>query len=364
MISTKVLFLTILVYTTIVLLLFRYDPTGHFELGDATMVAMTMLGIGIIFMLIVMSLKHSIYLGSFALTKQNFKSIAKVGSIVVAAVLIFIGLIFLMFHFTKNPPHSRAFFTVFNILIFTTTILLLLYLVKDYRFENPYLRFIQNVILYIPCLVYDFIDWVKYQYSITTSTAYIILGIDLLLIASSQMWNKLRSFLKHRTNADGLLLEGPVYLNTKHKLGTFEDMKKIMKNKNFSYRYGVSFDIYINPQPPNTSAAYGEYTTLFDYGGKPTLLYKADENKLKIQVKINETETKNIYLGTDMKLQKWNKFLINYDGGTLDIFLNDKLISSTGSIAPYMTLDIVSVGQNNGINGGIRDVIYFRNPVV
>ena len=81
-------------------------------------------------------------------------------------------------------------------------------------------------------------------------------------------------------------------------------------------------------------------------------------------MKINDEETKNIYLGKDMKLQKWNKFLINYDGGTLDIFLNDKLISSSGSIAPYMTLDVVSVGENNGINGGIRDVVYFRDPVV
>ena len=65
-----------------------------------------------------------------------------------------------------------------------------------------------------------------------------------------------------------------------------------------------------------------------------------------------------------MKLQKWNKFLINYDGGTLDIFLNDKLLSSSSSIAPYMTLDVVSVGANNGINGGIRNVVYFRNPVI
>jgi hypothetical protein len=81
-------------------------------------------------------------------------------------------------------------------------------------------------------------------------------------------------------------------------------------------------------------------------------------------VKINENEVKDIYLGNDMRLQRWNKFLINYDGGTLDVFLNDKLISSSSSIAPYMTLDLVSVGQNHGINGGIRDVVYFRNPVV
>jgi hypothetical protein len=93
-------------------------------------------------------------------------------------------------------------------------------------------------------------------------------------------------------------------------------------------------------------------------------MYKADENKLKIQVKINEDEIKNIYLGTDLKLQKWNHFIINYDGGTLDVFLNDKLISSSSSIAPYMTLDAVSVGDKNGIHGAIKDVVYFRKPVI
>ena len=311
-----------------------------------------------------MSLKHDILFNSFSLGGRNLWSITKMSLVIISTIALFIGLIFFIFHFVKNPPQTRAFFTVFNILIFTTTILFLLYLIKDYKFENPYLRLIKSLILYVPCLIYDLIDWAKYQYSITTSTAYIILLVDVVFILMSYLWNKLRTYMKHNTQADGLLLEGPVYLNKKHVLGTFEEMKATIGNKNFSYNYGISFDIYINPQPPNTSAAYSEYTTLFDYGGKPTLLYKADENKLKIQVKMNDDETKNIYLGTDIMFQKWNKFLINYDGGTLDVFLNDKLISSTGSLAPYMTLDVVTVGKNNGINGGIRDVIYFRQPVV
>jgi hypothetical protein len=218
--------------------------------------------------------------------------------------------------------------------------------------------------MYIPCLVYDFIDYMKYQYSITTPTAYIILAVDIAFIVMSYLWDKIKMWY-HNPHVEGkVLLKGPIYLNEKTTIANFEDLKVVRKNKNFSYHYGVSFSVYINPQPPSTSVAYTEYSTLFDYGGKPTLLYKAHDNKLKIQVKINDNETKDIYLGDDMKLQRWNKFLINYDGGTLDVFLNDKLISSSSSIAPYMTLDLVSVGQNNGINGGIRDVVYFRNPVV
>ena len=283
---------------------------------------------------------------------------------ILGVMFIFIISIFGIFSFVKNPPVSKAFFTIFNVIIFSITLLLLLYIIKDYHFTNKYLHLIKSVIYYIPCLIYDFIDWAKYQYSITTPTSLIILGIDIAVIIVNGLWNKLKIFYQHNKNSDNILLEGPVYLNEKHNLGTFEDMKVAMKNKNYSYRYSLSFWIYINPQPPSTSAAYSEYTTLFDYGGKPTLLYKADDNQLKIQVVLNDEDTKNIYLGNDMKLQKWNHFIINYDGGTLDIILNDKLISSSGSIAPYMTLDIVSVGHNHGINGGIRDVVYFRNPVI
>ena len=346
------------------ILLFRYDPSGTFEMSNATSVATVFFGLGVIYLLLMMSFKNDVLFEYVGLSGRNLWSILKMSLIIIVTLMTFIGILALIFHFVKNPPQSRAFFTIMNILIFSTSILFFLYLLKDYHFESPYLQLLQNVILYIPCLFYDLIDWAKEQYKITTPTAYIILAIDFVFILINYLWHKIKIYYEHHQKEGGLLLEGPVFLNKKEILGTFENMMEIKANKPISYHYGLSFKIYINPQPPNTSAAYNEYCTLFDYGGKPTLLYKADENKLKIQVKINDNETKNIYLGNDMKLQKWNHFIINYDGGTLDVILNGKLISSTGSIAPYITLDVVSVGHQNGINGGIRDVVYFRKPVV
>lgn len=364
MISTKTLILALLVYLTASIILFRFDYKGNFNLGSSATVALTVMGMGVLFLMILMSFKSDIIFDYFGLNLRNIWSIVKVSTIIIAILLGFILLMFSIFSAVKEPPTSKAFFTIFNTVIFVATMLFALYFVKDYHFQNPFMRLIRNVILYIPCLIYDFIDYAKEQYKITTPTAYIILAIDIGLIILNSLWGKMKTWYMHFKSPHGLLLEGPVYLNKKRILGNFEQMKEAKGNQNFSYHYGLGFDIYINPQPPNTSAAYTEYTQLFDYGGKPTLYYKADENKLKVQVRLNENETKEIYLGDDMKLQKWNKFLINYDRGTLDIFLNDKLLSSSGSIAPYMTLDVVSVGENNGINGGIRNVVYFRNPVV
>ena len=53
--------------------------------------------------------------------------------------------------------------------------------------------------------------------------------------------------------------------------------------------------------------------------------------------------------------------MINYDRGTLDVFVNNKLVSSMKNIVPYMKYDQITIGQEPGINGGITDVIYYSD---
>ena len=57
--------------------------------------------------------------------------------------------------------------------------------------------------------------------------------------------------------------------------------------------------------------------------------------------------------------QKWNNFVFNYSGGTLDIFINGKLVSSNINITPVMYYDKMTAGATNGIYGGIRDIVYY-----
>jgi hypothetical protein len=361
----KITILSIIIYTIAAILLFRFDPTGHFNVGNSLTVTLTIFGSLVLGLLLIMGFKKDIMYGfkGGKLSWKNLWNITKVFFMVLLGLGIFLGFITLIFHFLQNPPMSKSFFTIFNILIFITTLAFFLYFIKDIETGNPYVNLIKNFVLYLPCLFYDAIDWAKEQYRITTPTAYIILGIDILFILLQQTWNKMKHLYHHHKTGQ-TLLEGPIYLDKRTVVGSFEDIKPSLNDKNYSYYYGMSFSIYINPQPPNTSISYNTYSTLFSYGNKPSLLYKADENKLKIQVKMNNEEMKNIYLGNDLKLQKWNNFVINYDGGTLDIILNNKLISSSSSIAPYMTLDAVTVGENNGIHGAIKDVVYFRKPLI
>jgi hypothetical protein len=73
----------------------------------------------------------------------------------------------------------------------------------------------------------------------------------------------------------------------------------------------------------------------------------------------NNKKEEIIYKTDKFLLQKWNNIIVNYDGGTLDIFINNKLVVSQGSVVPYMSYDQITSGSSNGIQGGICNVKYF-----
>lgn len=140
--------------------------------------------------------------------------------------------------------------------------------------------------------------------------------------------------------------------------------KKVNVNKYpFKYSYGISFQLFIEAQPPNVGGAYAKFVNILDYGGKPSIMYKGDKNKLKVTFRLKDDNKREILLYDELKYQKWNHFIINYDHGTVDIFINNKLVATEPGIAPYMMHDEVVVGENKGINGGIKDVKYFPEPI-
>lgn len=234
--------------------------------------------------------------------------------------------------------------------------------------QNGFLSFIKNFILFIPCLLIRLAEYIKYEYKITGKPVWILLIIEFILIL---LWVIIPMLFKYYFDKDGSkLLDGPVYLNKKNDIGSFENLHQKnledKKDSKFLYHYSLSAWFTINPQPPNTSTAYTKYTSILNYGNKPNVQYNGEKNSLRVITtlddkngeKLNEVEifeTKNILY------QKWNNIVINYDGGDMDVFLNGELVGSKPGIAPYMRYENVSVGEINGIQGGMCNVKYYNH---
>ena len=62
----------------------------------------------------------------------------------------------------------------------------------------------------------------------------------------------------------------------------------------------------------------------------PEIVYNSSKNELQVRMQKDILENKNytIYKDKDIPLQRWNHVVFNYDGGTFDMFLNNKLVTS------------------------------------
>ena len=113
-------------------------------------------------------------------------------------------------------------------------------------------------------------------------------------------------------------------------------------------------------QAPNYGVGYSKFTKILDYAGKPTLWYNAETNTFKITVKAYKKGTttpynKIVYTTKNIPLQKWNNVVVNYVGGTLDVFINKDLVASVKNVVPYMSSDGIFIGDNHGISGAVAN---------
>lgn len=242
--------------------------------------------------------------------------------------------------------------------------------------KDAFFEMIINLIFYIPCLFSGVFDkgfnFGKTEYDSSTPGSVIMLVIAILLyvvyFCTPYLFNLI--YLQ----GGQLLVNKPVDINTKYSLGTY---KELNGSDTFDYQYAISSWIFINSATPNTNSSYSKYTSLLNFGGKPNVLYNGSTNSLMItmQQKDLKKTTKNkltdfdedgnriIFIKHNVLLQKWNNIIINYSGGILDIFLNGELVKSSIGVVPYYTLDNLTIGEDNGIKGGICNVVYFNRAL-
>ena len=279
---------------------------------------------------------------------------------IISYILIFgviIGVIIGIIYFMKNTPAiANATIYVLNFLIIGIFILFILKLFYVIIFKNTEPSKMSSIFLRLLCFINKSINRIIYEYNITTRWAVVFLLIEIFLIFLRIVLPKfLNSIIEHDSL---ILLKDSVLLNNET---TLELYPKISKNITHTYNYGISFWINIDPQPPSTNVSYSENTNVLSYGGKPDILFNAVKNKIIFNITNNSNNNDTIFHSSDIPYQKWVNIIINYQGGTLDIFMDNHIVSSTPNIIPYMQYDNIVIGKNKGIYGHIKNVVYFNH---
>lgn len=204
----------------------------------------------------------------------------------------------------------------------------------------PYIN--SSIVLFVTSCI---IAWVAYKYKLMSPLKITIVSLIALVLA----WWSYNKLHQHVVDEVGkTLLREPVNLST---IRTVADNVHEQTN---NYHYSVSFWTFIHNQPHK----HRKYVPIFDFGGKPLVEYNGAEEKLRVKF----GDGKPVYEGK-IAPQKWINVVVAYDRGVVDVFIDAQLVATKSGIVPYMSNDIITVGENDGISGGIKDVVYYPQTV-
>ena len=369
--------LEILEYIIFIIIIYKYNPFSISSKHPVFSNALTLL-VALIYVLLFYFLREKIGLGQDIDSPiSEFSFLIKV----LSTLAFFLVSIFIIKYFailiTTGKTGLLTLFRYGILFLAIATGLAILYTVFKPMFtklgrSGGIGAFLVKFVMYMPCLLISIVDYFKYEYNITTKPVWLLLIAELILIV---LWIIVPILLHAYATKNGVqLLKEPKYLNSVNVVGTFDELygKDVIDSDNsnskaqFNYHYSLSAYFYINPQPPNTSPAYNKYTNILNYGGKPTVEFNGQLNSLRVTVETEQEPNGNkkivqLFETKKVLFQRWNNIVINYDRGTMDVFLNGELVGSRPGIAPYMTYESIEVGANNGIHGGVSNVMYYKD---
>ena len=246
----------------------------------------------------------------------------------------------------------------------------------DSLYYKNILNFINLAAGFLPCLFINFAIWIKEEYLKTSKNILILLGIEALLVAFKFLIPYIYSlFKKVFSPKENILLVNPVPLDRVHNLGLFltkEDVKLYntskldTSEKFFNYNYAIAFSLWIFPQPKSVSDAYTKSSNIINISDIVKVIHNNNTIEFWAATTVpgeNPNRLIKLYEYKEFKYQKWNSIIINYQGGSIDIFINKSLKSSTPNITPLKNNNSAVIGDINGINGGIKNVSYFKKAL-
>jgi len=308
-----------------------------------------------------------------------------------------------------------AYYKQHSVMVVLVVVMFIFHLTKSIL-GMKVLRLIWLCIIYIPCLFLGLLTRSQGAVGDTTRPIWIILAIEIILAAILFGGPYLLNYIGA---SNSQIIAAPVPLRPKNDTGLTTQSPQIFIFHNTAldrsdddkaancppeekkrYNYSVSGWFWLN----NNVNTMNHDLEIFNFGGVPKLTYNPSTTEFKVSCKtvslstglpdasanivynsrFNYSNTKELKntdqikfdilndsrtTDTQIPIQKWNYFVINYDGKSMDVFLNNVLVAKSNFFVPDIISETITSGDNGpmtsaqGLSGNICNVAFHKEPL-
>lgn len=228
---------------------------------------------------------------------------------------------------------------------------------------------VANIIFYIPCLLLNLMEYISNDLKQAPKAVYWLLVLEAILVALYIGIPKLmKTISKNASIKDGIpVVTEPIRLDNANNITSYVELHSTAHVKTpepgdiINNKFALSAWVYVIPLSPNT-VPYNNDAVVYEYKDyHPALMYNGSSGKFKCY--FNRSASYEF----TMPMQRWNHVVTNYTKSGADLFVNGELVHSATRDAQNEGLalgDIITVGQDNGLSGGLCNMVYFSRPLL
>lgn len=242
----------------------------------------------------------------FRRVHSNFMNLLKyattISTLSTVILIIFLTVLFLIYvsnKFTDGIMSVLKLFLVVVGIVIATAAVITVYdsaAKKEKEYENMHVNSVVLLVLklirYIPCLIIDGINWIRREYSIATRPVWILLGIEVAVVATYFLTPILMNatvFSESTKLTENIVdLKTPKQLSTLGKVGIVRTPECSAKTKT-KYSYAISGWLFLSSHPPSMTSGGNKFVNVLDFNGIPAIEYNASTNELRFRVRVRDT---------------------------------------------------------------------------
>lgn len=177
-----------------------------------------------------------------------------------------------------------------------------------------------------------------------------------------------------------ILQKEAVYLDTKRVIGTRSTLHlkntmipgSILDNtkendddiKIHFISFKLSFDTFIHQTGELIDTSMEK--EIISYDGYPKITFDIYDHTFRVYLKrglddishCSKDEIIKVFETNEFRLQQWNHVDVQYLNGIFDVYINNNLVSTISMPTPCQHDAIVSIGDDDGMEGGIKNVVF------